>query len=68
MLKNGVLVSTGLINLSWEASKIVIDEDGDQLALTWPQGRICTSGMSNLSTDVDLPAFIALPIHLVQGL
>ena len=62
------LVSNGLINLSWEASKISMVEDDDKLELTWPQGRICTSGMSNLSTDVDLPAFIALPIHLVQGM
>ena len=61
------LLSNGLVNVSWEASNVVMIEGKERLVLTWPQGRVCTSGMSNLSTDVELPAFIALPIHLVQG-
>jgi hypothetical protein len=63
------LFSNGLVNISWETSKIFfVDSEKEHVCVKWPLGRICTSGMSNLSTDVELPTLISLPIHLIQGI
>ena len=59
-------IVAGLINFSVAQSNFSVRSEvtSSDVIFHLPQGRICTSGMSNLGLDLDFPQFISNPIRI----
>ena len=56
-------VLTAIVNVSLAQSSVAMRNEEGEVCVDLPQARLYTSGMTNLTIDMDLPSFISNPIH-----